>query len=634
MLNLPRWICATLILALVSANVLAATAAPDTDAPSVAEAQTVAGPARPKLRQDGEFRLRSNDGVEYRLYYYFQHNGGLSKLDSHVFYPPPYHLVVDEGGDLIKYDFDEDTGDLTLWVRQATNSNEIAAELRRQLARVAVREHRVRLEDGTDPYRVGVLPLTSAYFQLTKSERKSREFVAGVQEGDIAIYFSNLSRGGAENIIEDLQDNTTQLSFQYAFGAISEEKCIASFEGGGVQDIDLFKRLNGKGGDGLVSRHQVVQIADDLAEQEIFKVRCPEPSMLPSLTDVLLRRLEGRKERNVASWEELDRLIAFDADSFKADITNSLNTIENEVIREEALAAFSDASSQAASTAVEAGASGSFGPFQAAMEGSYASSTSEAQAQAKRAYTDALAKRGISVEWSGWRSVPKTVDAHSVADLDTKWARDVTFEYSIPGGQTGRGALLLGADDRTAAMSSEERRAIDHRLQQLKPIVEASYRLQEMEAMVRASRLLDIVHIDVGDDGRSFGLVRSEDADADGDNDESAARFWPGYLELRATGGKDDDGDTVETFARFESDDLELHAYDDVDVEADDVDIDAEDRVTIESRKVVPEKQAGHRGKAGVRIRTREGAPVHISSDGYLIIDAKGIIFNGREVRL
>lgn len=279
-------------------------------------ASTAAGPARPKLRHDGEFALLSSDGVPYRLYYYFEHSGGFTRLDSHVFYPPPYHLVVDEGRELIRYDYDSGERTLTMWVRQATDPEVVANKLRDQLRRVAVEEYEVGNLSGTDPYRIAALPLTSAHFELTKNRRKSDEVVYGPQLGDVAIYFRELSADDAQEIIEDLGKDTTQLVFRYAFAAISDEKCNASFDGNGVQDIDIFKDLSGKGGREFVGRHQVVKIADELVERDIFKVSCGVGQVVADLTNLLLDRLKAREDRAVADWSALDRLMAFDEDDF------------------------------------------------------------------------------------------------------------------------------------------------------------------------------------------------------------------------------------------------------------------------------------------------------------------------------
>ena len=318
----------------------------------------------------------------------------------------------------IRHHIDEDEEALTLWVRQPSSFELIENDLRHELSTVAVEKYKVNVP-GTDPYRISVLPLNSAIFEFTKSGDKSDHVEGiGLAEGDIAVHFHGLSAGEAGKLVDNLEKDNTQLLFRYTFSAVSDETCAAKFEGGGVQNIDLFKKVKGKGGEGLVARHQTVNIADDLVAQEIFKIRCAEGEILADLTEILMERLGKQETRKVADWESLDALIAFDENSFKADVTKELKTVENEVTRKQALDAMSKAMSAAKSEATEAGVEIGYNLFAAKAEGSFADSTSESKAQARKAFMDALRKTGISVEWDGDKFILKTVDIHSVADLD------------------------------------------------------------------------------------------------------------------------------------------------------------------------------------------------------------------------
>ena len=586
--------------------------------------QTTAGPARPKLRFDGEFDLESNDGVGYRLYYYFQHGGSPDNLESHVFYPPPYHLVTDEGRQ-IKYNFDEGENILTLWVRYANSSREIVRALRTHLAKVAVDQHQAKIIPGTNPYRISVLPVTSWHFNLTKNGEQSGKYEASLPEGDVAVHFRDVNADSARGIVNDLQSDTTQLSFQYTFSALAEETCTASFRGEGVQGIDIFRQLEGEGERGFVSRRQAAQIADDLVDQEVFQVSCPEGGMLSDLTDFLLRRLEDREERDVASWEELDQLIALDLDDFRADITETLKTVDNRVVRTHVANAMSNASSKFEKTKVGLGTSANFiDLLSAELEGNFSNETDEATATAKRAVSDALKKSGVQVDWQGWRSTPKTVDVHTVAEMSAEWASGVEFEYSLPKGQEGSGSRHLTAEDRTASVAGAKLRGLDHRLHELESIVEASRVLLELDWLAEARHVLDFIRVDGEEDSQSFATTVRYGEDEDGDPIEGVLVLTPGHAELRASDDVDIDAD----------DDVDIDADDDVDIDADDdVDIDARDTVVIKSGKEVEDSRRDRRGEYGVRIQSNAGAPIHITTDGYLIIDARGLILNGRELR-
>ena len=548
------------------------------------ETPTTAGPARPKLKYDGHFRLKSNDGTyRYSLYYYFEQDGGFSDLQSHVFYPPPLHLVTDKDGNIRRH-IDEDEEVLTLWVRQPSSFELIENDLRQELSTVAVEKYDVDIIPGTDPYRISVLPLNSAIFEFTKSKDKSDHVEGiGLAEGDIVVHFHGLSAEEAGKLTDNLEKDNIQLLFRYTFSAVSDETCAAKFEGGGVQDIDLFKKVKGKGGEGLVARHQTVNIADDLVAQEIFKIRCAEGEMLADLTEILMDRLGKQETRKVADWESLDALIAFDENSFKADVTKELKTVENEVTRKQALDAMSKAMNNAKKVGVELG----YKLFAAEAKGTFEDSDTESKAEARKAFMDALRKTGKSVEWDGDEFIPKTVDVHSVADLDAKWARNLSFEYSIPQGLEGREDILLTASDRTALTSGPERLIMQHRLEQLEAkMANLSGRLASEEAAVAdlskrmpsSGDIWNILHVDDKEIALRTGEPKHVVIAAQGTRkDKKDKTVTRGYdVDIRAT----DDVDIRAT------DDVDIRATDDVDIRAEgDVDIRAEGDVDIRGEK-------------------------------------------------
>ena len=604
-----------------------------------AETPDTSGPARPKLKQDGPFRVESNDqSYRYLLSYHFESSGGHANLESHVFYPPPYQLVLTKDGK-VKFDFDNDEGTLTLWVRQPTSFERIEKDLRRKLATTAVERHNVTILEGTKPYRINVLPLNSAVFEFTKTKKRSGEVKgAELKEGDVAVHFHSVSEAQARKLVSDLELDVTQLLFRYTFSGISDEVCTARFETRGVQDIDLFRKVKGKGKEGLVARHQVANIADELVAQEIFTIRCADGATLADLTDILMTRLASQETRAVASWDDLERLIAFDPDSFKADVTTHLRTVEKEVDREQALEAFSEAMSNAESEAIEGGVELGYSLFSAKAEASYAETSSDSRAGAGKAFTDALRKMGMSVDWDGEKFVPKSVDVHSVADLDAKWARNLEFKYEIPEGQEGGGAILLTADDRAAMTSGKMRRQFDHRLAKVEAAMkDTDARLAfeetataEVSARLPSASLRDVFH----SDEETFSL-RMEDHKAIRIEARGERTF------TNEDGEAETDGYDVDIRA---TDDVDIRATDDVDVRADDdVDIGARDTVWIRARGVSENARRGRRANRGrvdikatgdVTIRAEEDSEkradgdVSVRADGTLDLRGKTIRFN------
>ena len=609
---------------------------------SAAKTPDTSGPARPKLRHGGPpFRLESNDqSYQYLLHYYFESNGGFANLESHVFYPPPYQLVLTEEKK-VKYDFDKDERTLTLWIRQPTSFERIEKELRRKLATVAVQKHKVEILEGTVPYRISVLPLNSAAFEFTKDKKRSGKVEgAGLKEGDVAVHFYDVSEAETGKLISDLEKDVTQLLFRYTFSAISDEICTAKFESRGVQDIDLFKKVKGKGREGLVARQQVVNIADELVAQEIFTIRCADGGSLADLTDILMERLATQETRTVASWEDLDRLIAFDPDSFKADMTTALRTVEKEVDRKQALDAMSEAMSAAQSQAIAGGFEVGYSLFSAKAEASFADASSESKAGARKTFTDALKKMGMSVDWDGKKFVPKTVDVHSVSDLDAKWARNLEFRYEIPEGQEGSGEILLTEDDRTVMTSGKMRRQFDHRLAQVETAlgdIAARLALEEtatagISERLPSASLRDIIH--AGEETVSFGTEEHKHVliEARGEriftNEDGETETESYDVDIRAT------------------EDVDIRADDDVDIRADDdVDIYARENVWIRARGVRENPERGRRANPGdieieatgnVTIEAdrdpemRADGNIRIAADGKLDLRGKEILFNKR----
>ena len=321
-------------------------------------------------------------------------------------------------------------------------------------------------------------------------------------------------------------------------------------------------------------------------------------------------------------------------------MTTHLRTVEKELDRTQALNAFSEAMSKAQSEAIEGGVEVGYSLFSAKAEASYADTSSKSRAGARKAFTDALRKMGMSVDWDGKKFVPKTVDVHSVADLEAKWARNLEFTYEIPEGQEGGGAILLTTDDRTVMTSGRMRRQFDYRLAQVEAAMEdfATRLALEETATSRISERLpstslrDLVHANEGTVSFRTEEHKHVQIEARGERtftNEDGEAETEGYdVNIRATG------------------DVDIRATEDVDIDADDdVDIDAYDRVRIRARGTRENRGRGRRANPGdigieavgdVTIEAardperRADGDIRIAADGMLDLRGKEIRFNRR----
>ena len=432
--------------------------------------------ARPKVEKDGDFRV---EGIGYTLFYYFEEGRSFESPDAHVFYTPPFHLVVDNAKN-VRYHIDDESKSLTLWVRRPTSSEEIENSLREELVGAAKKSDLENIDPKTHPYRLSPLTPNFAVFEISKgwvdtttgtriplvSEQQKGIFEQG---GAVAVDFYNIPSTAALKVVENLQRGVAQVSFKYEFGGISTETCTAQSTERGVQDLDIFKKLAGEGSVGTVARHQIARIADKVIERQVFTVDCANAKVGTQLLDLLLEQLDDREgeAREVAGWDEISELTAFDADSFKADLTEAVKEIEQRDIQTKVDEAFAAATTQASSEEYGGGLGLGWAGFGGSLEASFGETSSESEREARRAVTDALEKTGYTTEWKGRKLVPKSVDVHSVADLKSSWGRSTKFEFKVDNVGTGDGALRLTESDRTAVMPLAVRSELDERLEKL-----------------------------------------------------------------------------------------------------------------------------------------------------------------------
>ena len=436
----------------------------------VATEPSVASAARPKV--DFVETVPVN-GAGYDLLVYLQESKTMSSKDAHVYYTPLFYVVTTAEKEL-KYGIDAENI-LSLKVRRDPDSEKLEEEVRKRLIRSAKQiDRNFHLEPGTVPYRIDPLNMSEIVFssdkQRTSSSGRKDYFVsapvdmAATEIGEINVNFYLETRADAESFVEALEADDDQLILRYTFPGVSDETCTARFNGSRTQRIDLFKKVTGPGGRGHVARHQAVDIADEMATLGQITARCADYATAQELISQLLGELDRLETVEVADWSRVDKLIAFDEDSFKADVETSVKELKKEVNRKQILTALSEASSNAASNVREGGGSLGYSLFHLKLSGSMADTESESRAGARKDYQDILAKMGLSVEWTGKRYIPKTIDVHSSAKMQSAWGNTFEIQLNLTAGEFGRGKIRITQDAWDNAIPPELQRNFEYRI--------------------------------------------------------------------------------------------------------------------------------------------------------------------------
>ena len=406
---------------------------------------------RPKVSSDAQYQLeRSGINVGgYAIRVYFEEGKTFTDLDAHVFYEPLVYLKTDQHGALLRNV--EDDGLLTLYFAVETDTDFLEGEIRKGLIHTAQRRRKAgdpQLTPESFKYRISPLDV-AAWFESSKREGvKSDDLAKGPlnERGRMPIYFEMGSREIAVAFVNDLHHIRDQLVFKYRFSGVSDEICKAEFRGRATQDIDLYKKVVGDGGQGFVARHQAADIADSMASSESLRMRCSNPEWAVWLAEELMKRVGAHEEITLSrenGWRRLDKLLRFDPESFKADLITEAKNIEKQVVREQVLDAISKGISQAETEARKAGAAIGYGGFVLGASGSLAESEAESAAEARKEFSDMMEKRGILGEWVGNVYIPKSVDVHSAADVHSAWSKNIDLEYVFPTGRTAEHSVNL-----------------------------------------------------------------------------------------------------------------------------------------------------------------------------------------------
>ena len=420
---------------------------------TIAQSQDAPGlgsPARPKVDKVDVVAIK---GAGYALPIYIQEGKDTKDKDAHFFYVPLFYIAT-EGHGKLKHHID-DSHVLTLKVSLASNLDAIEDAVRDNLIKLAKETNRTfKLDEESLPYRIDSLQLSRLLFQSEKKRRLNGDAVrerlisepvriSAVEFGEINVYFYLDSREEAESFVSDLENDIDQLTLSYRFDGVSDEVCKVEYDEQSIQNIAVFKEVAGKGGEGLVARHQAASIADELVQWGSIDARCSDLETAENLTDRLMERLSDSRKEEIAGWDKLEKTIAFDANSFKADVVESVETQEKSVHRDQLMDAFAKAEAETETEAKARSVSGGWGGFSAKVESSLAKSESESNSEARKLYKDVLEKKGVYGNWEGQKFVPKSIDVYSEADLNSAWGKAFAIEFGLTEGVYGGGNIRL-----------------------------------------------------------------------------------------------------------------------------------------------------------------------------------------------
>ena len=242
----------------------------------------------------------------------------------------------------------------------------------------------------------------------------------------------------ARELLQGLEQGIDQLVFRYTFDGVSDNLCEATFRGRSTQEIELFKELAGLGGQGYVTRHQAGRIASSMLASESISGRCDSPEWLVYLIDMLSTRSVKLKD----GWETVFKVIGLNPKDFWPDVTRMTKDITKKASREIIDESIAEATSEGGSSSGEGGLM----LLDFGGSASYGEATAEAQATAKKDFSNIMKKSGILGEWQGDQYVPKSIDVHTAADLRQQWGQDLRLEFVDMDGATAHHSINMTKD--------------------------------------------------------------------------------------------------------------------------------------------------------------------------------------------
>ena len=307
---------------------------------------------RPKVAADAQYDL-GRGGYPVRVF--FEEGKSFSHPTAHVFYEPLIYLMTTDEGKLRHHI--RGNNELVLFFRVETDNTFLVNTIRERLSKTAQEESDTQIVPGTLKYRISPLTMSESWFASSLSNLRSSSFEnkSIVEKGEIPLRFPTKTQAEAEAFLQELELGVDQLIFKYTFSGVSDDVCEVEFKGENTQDIDLYKKVTGAGGEGFVTRDQAADIADSMVVTESLSGRCGSSEWLVYLTDKLLDALGTRTVAMEDGWAKLHEFTAFDPKSFSADVRRKTKDVEKGVSRriiDESVAA---AESEGEAWAIEGG---------------------------------------------------------------------------------------------------------------------------------------------------------------------------------------------------------------------------------------------------------------------------------------
>lgn len=184
-----------------------------------------------------------------------------------------------------------------------------------------------------------------------------------------------------------------------------------------------------------------------------MKTRCSDPEWVIALAGELVKRLATYETIPIDNWERLNELTRFDAESFKADVTEETKNIEKEAVHTQVMNAVAKGIALAKSDAGEGGLALGYKGFMLGASGSLAESKAETSAEARKVFADVMKKMGILGEWKGKQYIPKSVDVYTKMDMHRAWSKKIRVEYAFTAGALADHSVVLTKDSHVPSLN-------------------------------------------------------------------------------------------------------------------------------------------------------------------------------------
>ena len=454
-------------------------------------------PAKPRTMFDAQVDVEE---APYAVRVFLQEGKSIGDTDAHVYYEPVISLRADREGDL-DHRIDR-RGDLVLFARFDTRSDRLAKIVREHLLRLAIETgQEPDLKPGTTPYRISVLHVTDWNLAATDepnptpgSPRVSNTMrSAFTARGNVAVKFPFGSKPEAEAFVKELNEGTVDLYFNYRFSGVSDETCSATLKSGDARSSDLFKKVVGEGGKGYVARHQVVKIAEQNQHFAGLEARCNNFEVAQALLDMLLNDLDTKAPQLTLPFDALKDQVAFDPDTFRADMNTKTKEIEQRSHREFINDVVARTVTDYKSKTGGFGAQGGYGPAMGGLNVNWGKAEGSSDTAVRKSLKDTLSKVGLHGEWEGEQFVPKSLDVHSTGELEAALEKDMTVTVELTDDASSGYAQILTREGAWAEIvEPSDRKEVGRRLAEMRERLESKIEDSWVESYNAHSALIGV----------------------------------------------------------------------------------------------------------------------------------------------